>query len=678
MKKIFIIGSILQFSSLFSQPFSSSNLITSSQDGPRKIAMGDIDNDGDLDVIVGSGHNGATSGLNISSYLNDGSGNYIFGSQISSNTEEISDIELGDTDGDGDLDLFVANSRYSSGGSYWFKNNGNGTYGSRITLHTGPPNCHQIILADVDNDGFVDVLGTSETSDRVYYFKNTGFGAFSGMNTIFGISESGGVHTVAAGDIDYDGKTEIIIGNDFNSDAGIIHYLLSYEYNLGFTRYEIAASSYSSNIYQDIFAVDFKGDSNIDLVETSSSLKSYRTNGHNSYTYSGTLSFTGTVLGWGDIDGDGYLDALINPNNSGKLSWYKNLKLTTGGFASIENTISTNSWSDPIVGDIDGDGDIDVAALNYLTDQVVWFENLRINCATTYDTINDTICQGDSLLFGANYLKTIGFYSDTLTSIGNCDSIVTLNLAVTSNVTPTIVISATPSSTVCQGESIVFNSVITNGGVSPSYQWKRNGNNVGIGLTSYSPNSSSNNSGDDITCELTSNAVCVTTSSLVSNSINLSIIPLPVVSINQNGSVLEATIGFSSYKWKYNGVVMSGEVNANHTPSQNGVFEVVVTNSGGCKDSTVFNFNSLSIDNKHEELLFNVYPNPSTGEFFIETDLKGILTYSIFGVNGRLIKTGSLIDKNQLNIIDIDNGIYVLKVSNEKSVITKRLIIEKK
>ena len=73
----------------------------------------------------------------------------------------------------------------------------------------GQPNCHQIILEDIDN--LIDVLGVSETSDVVFYYPNSGSGSFLVKINIFGINESGGVHTVAAGDIDNDGITEVII-----------------------------------------------------------------------------------------------------------------------------------------------------------------------------------------------------------------------------------------------------------------------------------------------------------------------------------------------------------------------------------------------------------------------------------------------------------------------------------
>ena len=67
------------------------------------IALGDIDNDGDLDLIV-TGYSG--SGYRLDKYINNGAGSFSgptsFGTAVNN-----SSISLGDIDNDGDLDLIV-------------------------------------------------------------------------------------------------------------------------------------------------------------------------------------------------------------------------------------------------------------------------------------------------------------------------------------------------------------------------------------------------------------------------------------------------------------------------------------------------------------------------------------------------------------------------------------------
>ncbi|MFX8059725.1 hypothetical protein ABTK63_20550, partial [Acinetobacter baumannii] len=85
---------------------------------------------------------------------------------------------------------------------------------------------------------------------------------------------------------------------------------------------------------------------------------------------------------------------------------------------------------------------------------------------------------------------------------------------------------STSQNNICSGASVTFNSIITNGGSSPKYQWKKNGVNVGTNSYYYTTSSLKNN--DVITCELTSNAPCnigVVTSNSVAMIVNANLIP---------------------------------------------------------------------------------------------------------------------------------------------------------
>ena len=84
------------------------------------LALGDVDGDGDLDAFVAN----LGSGQPNSVWLNNGSGTFSLGQSVGSSPSD--GVGLGDLDGDGDLDAFVAN-RLNQPNRVW-KNDGNGNF----------------------------------------------------------------------------------------------------------------------------------------------------------------------------------------------------------------------------------------------------------------------------------------------------------------------------------------------------------------------------------------------------------------------------------------------------------------------------------------------------------------------------------------------------------------------
>ncbi len=135
----------------------------------------DFDNDGDLDLFIGE-----NSG-NIGYYNNNGSGVFSFVSQIEANGNTI-DVGtdatpvFADIDDDGDLDLFVG-SNY--GDIHYYKNNGSGTLDSIGLLQAGGSNInvtsyYNPTFADIDGDGDLDLFVGNDTGN-IYFYKNLSF-----------------------------------------------------------------------------------------------------------------------------------------------------------------------------------------------------------------------------------------------------------------------------------------------------------------------------------------------------------------------------------------------------------------------------------------------------------------------------------------------------------------------
>jgi len=161
--------------------------------------------------------------------------------------------------------------------------------------------------------------------------------------------------------------------------------------------------------------------------------------------------------------------------------------------------------------------------------------------------------------------------SCALTSNAACISPSTVNsnsiaVSISSPLTPGVTISSNHPNATCAGTGVTFTALAVNGGNAPSYQWKVNGVNSGLGNT-YTTTSLSN--GDIVTCELTSNLSCITTPTVTSNSItaNITAPVTPVLSITSNQGLVicsGTTVAFSStainsggapvFQWKLNGV----------------------------------------------------------------------------------------------------------------------------
>ncbi|MCX6304924.1 MAG: hypothetical protein NT040_08145 [Bacteroidetes bacterium] len=160
-----------------------------------------------------------------------------------------------------------------------------------------------------------------------------------------------------------------------------------------------------------------------------------------------------------------------------------------------------------------------------------------------------------------------------------------------------VTITVTPSANnVCAGTSVTFTTTIGNGGTSPAYQWFVNGTIV-TGATdaayTYIPANS-----DAVKCELASNALCPSNSSVFSNVVAMTVNPLLPVSLtitaSANPSCTGSAVTFSltlvnggtapTYQWKLNGNIIIGATNATYTyvPLNNHAISCVATSNAPC------------------------------------------------------------------------------------------------
>ena len=184
--------------------------VTNSDDsGNYGSVYTDFDNDGDLDLYIAKcrqGVNNPTDPRRINvMFVNNGDGTYTedaatYGLAIGWQTWTAS---FGDIDNDGDLDLLATNHDYES---QILENDGSGHF-TDITATTGFDITDitpiQSVMEDFDNDGFIDLFITGSDS-RLW--RNNGDKTFTLIDDVF---NSNNMESFAIGDLNHDGKVDI-------------------------------------------------------------------------------------------------------------------------------------------------------------------------------------------------------------------------------------------------------------------------------------------------------------------------------------------------------------------------------------------------------------------------------------------------------------------------------------
>lgn len=167
------------------------------------ISAGDIDGDGDHDLIVANGRHWA--GQNRV-FVNDGQGDFSVERLLYGQTDKTYATPLADLDGDGDLDVVVGNDRQPS---YVLLNDGSGNFEKSEHVGGIVPT-RSITLADIDKKAGIDILVTNRGAPNQIFF-NDGKGKFA-RSAQFG-SKTDSTIDVAVADLNGDGHNDLALAN---------------------------------------------------------------------------------------------------------------------------------------------------------------------------------------------------------------------------------------------------------------------------------------------------------------------------------------------------------------------------------------------------------------------------------------------------------------------------------
>jgi hypothetical protein len=358
MKKLltFLIAFLIINPLVFSQ-FGPQNVLSSHCKKLTDIAFGDLDGDGDDDIVWSGSQWGNDESVGWLENL--GGGNYSLDKNILGvNTHGYLDLTLYDIDTDGDLDVLVNDNLT---GGIIFENFGGGSFASNpiSTTTIGLPSIGKLL--DIDNDGLMDVA-----YGNVWHKNNGGF-TFSTAISLTNYPDQ-------FIDMNNDGLLDYVYIHNF-SDS------ILYVENIGGGNFNNPIPiAYSSNPFNDILYTDINNDGHKDLICASYGDLFWAENFGN-LTFGSLQVIDNTSFGIAinnmiavDLDGNGYED-LITGENTGMMRRYS---FNGTSFSGPSNFKTANSLVEVLFQDVDSDGDRDV--VRFTNDvsgngSIAWHEN---------------------------------------------------------------------------------------------------------------------------------------------------------------------------------------------------------------------------------------------------------------------------------------------------------------
>jgi hypothetical protein len=192
------------------------SLLASNLSAPVHVEAADMDSDGDLDLLVSSMAMVFPNNDRIGTAFileNDGHQNFT-PHVVLDHTSRIVDMRAADLDGDGDMDLALAQFGYDQGEVSWLEHVGPTPWDFKLHVLLELSGAINVVIDDFNGDHRPDIIALlSQQWEEIYYFQNNGGGAFTRSRIWGSTNEDYGSSGISVSDLNRDGKPDIVYSN---------------------------------------------------------------------------------------------------------------------------------------------------------------------------------------------------------------------------------------------------------------------------------------------------------------------------------------------------------------------------------------------------------------------------------------------------------------------------------